>query len=228
MWQSLPTCSGQMTLLPVAALYPGDPERAYRAAWHLAFFDNGFGRDLNAALVAGLAQALVTPIDPLNPGAAWEVILATMRETDPWAFGKIRWTQRSVPRWLDFARASVKSAEGQPARLFATFEKQFAQNHKWEAQVPVVVAFSCLELAEWDPLAALQLCLEWGHDTDSFAQVLGAFVGALHGPGLFRPDWLAAVKDRMQADLHIDWDEECRMLTRLEIAGRKRPLVQQK
>ncbi|MBL9126522.1 MAG: ADP-ribosylglycohydrolase family protein, partial [Verrucomicrobiales bacterium] len=63
MWQGLPTCCGQMSLLPLAALYPGEPERAYRAAYHLAFFDNGFGKDLNASLVAGLAAALTVPVE---------------------------------------------------------------------------------------------------------------------------------------------------------------------
>jgi hypothetical protein len=52
----------------------GEPEKAYRAAYALAFIDNSWGRDMIAALVAGLAVALVTPTDPKAPAAAWERI----------------------------------------------------------------------------------------------------------------------------------------------------------
>jgi ADP-ribosylglycohydrolase len=225
MWQSLPTCCGQMTLLPVAALFAGQPERAYRAAWHLGFFDNGFGRDLNAGLVAALAQALVTPASQSNPRAAWGPVLSALRDTDPFGFAKIRWTQRAVHRWLDFAMRAAKTAEGQPARMFAVFEKEFAQNSKWEAQVPFAVIFGCLAMADFHPLAALQLSMEWGHDTDSFAQLLGAFIGALHGPDLFRGEWRLAVAKRLKADFEVDLEDECKRLTRLMQLGRQTALV---
>lgn len=215
MWQGLPTCCGQMTLLPVAAIYAGEPERAYRAAYDLAFFDNGFGKDMNAALVAGLAVALVTPVEAAAPAKAWEMILSAVRETDPFRHGKIRWSERAVHRWLDLALKFVREADGRPARLFAALEKEFAQTTKWEAQVPFVVTFACLAIAEYDPLAALQLSMEWGHDSDSYAQLTGAFIGALHGPRLFPADWREAVTRRLQADHGVDLEAESRRLTRL-------------
>ena len=55
LWNGLPTCAGQMALLPIGAVFAGDPERAYRAAYELAFIDNGWGKDMIGALVAGLA-----------------------------------------------------------------------------------------------------------------------------------------------------------------------------
>lgn len=225
MWQSLPTCCGQMTLPPLACLFPGRPEAAYRAAWNLAFFDNGFGRDMNAALVAALAQALVVPIDPQQPRRAWEVILATLRTTDPFQFGRIRWSQRAVPRWLDFALDAARSAHGRPARLFAAFEREFQHTIKWEAQVPFAVVFGCLELADYDPLVALQLSMEWGHDTDSYAQLLGAFIGAVHGAALFREEWRHAVAGSLQADFRFNLERECLRLARLARRGESRTLV---
>ena len=110
--------------------------------------------------MAGLAQALVTPLEPGGARAAWTNIFNTMRETDPFRFRKIRWTQRAVDRWLNLALKFAREAEGEPARLFAALEKEFAQASKWEAQVPFVVAFACVALAEGDPLAALQLTQE--------------------------------------------------------------------
>ncbi len=225
MWQSLPTCSGQMTLLPLAALYAGRPEEAYRAAYTLAFFDNGFGKDLNAALVAGLAQALVTPVEPGRERQAFESVLKTMRVTDPFRFRKIRWTERAVDRWLNLALKFARDAKGEPALLFAALEKEFAKTTKWEAQVPFVVAFSCLELAEYDPLAALQLSMEWGHDTDSYAQLVGAFIGALHGASVFPTAWPRAVVERLRIDHGVDLDDECRFLRKLEKTGRTRTLI---
>ena len=37
LWQGLPTCCGQMTSLPLAALYPGKPVNAYRACYELSY-----------------------------------------------------------------------------------------------------------------------------------------------------------------------------------------------
>ncbi len=225
MWQGIPTCSGQMSLLPLAAIHAGQPDRAYRAAYHLGFFDNGFGKDLNAALVAALAVALTVEVDPARPADAWRVILDAMRRTDPYQYGKIRWTTRSVDRWLDRVRSLVDGADRRPARLFAALEREFQSTTKWEAQVPFTVAFACLAMADYDPLAALQLSLEWGHDTDSYAQVVGAFVGALHGPDLFPPEWTRAVSDRLQADFGVDLVEESRFLADLRVRAQDRELV---
>lgn len=220
MWQSLPTCCGQMVLLPMAALFAGQPEAAYRAAYYLGFFDNGFGKDLNAALVAGLAQALTVPAG-LGARPAFEKVLATMRETDPLRFRQIRWSERAVDRWLNLALRLARDARQEPARLFAALEKEFEQTTKWEAQVPFVVVFACFELAECDPLAALQLTMEWGHDTDSYAQVAGALAGALHGSALFAP-WTQPVASRLEADHGFDLEAECRFLEQLRgQAGRQ-------
>lgn len=225
MWQGLPTCCGQMTLPPLAAVFAGRPAEAYRAAYHLAFFDNGFGRDLNAAVVAALAVALVTPADPAAPRAAWAPVLAALRDTDPYRHRQIRWTQRAVDRWLDFALRAARDAEGRPARLFSLFEEQFRHQAKWEAEIPFAVAFGCLALAEFEPLPALQLTLEWGHDTDSYAQLLGAFVGALFGPEIFPAAMREAVAARLAADFHEDLDAQAALLDRLRRRALDEPAV---
>jgi ADP-ribosylglycohydrolase len=226
MWTGLPTCSGQMALLPLAAVFAGDPDGAYRAAWQLGFFDNGWAKDLNAALVAGLAVALVTPLDPGNPRAAWHTVRAAIRNTDPFGHGKIRWTERAVNRWLDMAERLAREADGRPARMFAAWDREFRHNSKWEAQVPVVVAFGALALTGDDPLAAWQLALEWGWDTDSDAQLLGAFIGALHGPDAFAMDWRAAVAARLQADFRVSLRDACELLDRLRLRAQSTRLVE--
>jgi len=216
LWNGLPTCCGQMVLLPLAAIFAGRPVEAYRAAYHLAYFDNGWGRDLNAALVAGLAVALVTPNETGNRSRMWQPVLTAMRQTDPYRYGKVPWTTRSVDRWLDVAHRLAREAQGRPARLFAALDREFRGTIKWEAQVPFVVTFAVLEMAKYHPLAALQLSIEWGHDTDSYAQLLGAFIGALHGVKLFAPKLRRTVARRLKDDYDTDLNAHVELLQRLQ------------
>lgn len=220
MWAGLPTCCGQMSLLPIAALFPGDPDGAYRLAYELAFFDNGFGKDLNGALVAGLAQALVLPSGIEDAAKAWATVFEAMRRTDPYAYGQVPWVQRPVDRWLDLALEIARQAEAQPAAAFAALEAEFEHTIKWEAQVPFVVAFACASLGRYHPLAALELSLEWGHDTDSYAALLGAFVGALHGESVFPTALRQPVEDRLASDYGCLVGESADLLLR---KGRQPP-----
>ena len=190
MWNGLPTCCGQMTSLPLAALFPGDPSGAYRAAYQIGFFDNGWGRDMNAALVAALATALQTPNTGASPTELWRPVLKALRETDPFGYRKVPWCQRAIDRWMDLAHRFTSSADRHPARLFAALEQEFRQTVKWEAQVPFVVSLSVLEMCDYHPVASMQMSMEWGHDTDSYASLTGAFVGAFYGSKAF-PDHLA-------------------------------------
>jgi ADP-ribosylglycohydrolase len=68
----------------------------------------------------------------------------------------------------------------------------------WEAWVPVAVVWACAGIVEYEPLAALQLMMEFGHDTDSYAQVMGAFMGALHGKDVFPAAMRETVNRRMR------------------------------
>lgn len=227
MWVSLPTCMGQMVFPPLAALFAGEPERAYRTAHALGWIDNGFGRDLNAALVAGLAAALVAPSEGMSPRQAWEPVLRALLQTDPYGYGKVRWTQRAADRWFGVAKNMAKEARGRPAELFRALEAEFQYTTKWEAQVPFVVIFSCLEIADYDPLCALQLSMEWGHDTDSYPQLLGAFIGALHGSQLFRREWRETLAARLKDDFAVDIEEQCRLLSRLREKAKTREMVRE-
>jgi hypothetical protein len=200
LWSGLPTCCGQMAFLPLAAVFPGDPVNAYLATYALAFIDNGWGRDLNSAIVAGLATAIALVPDESQPQVSWQKIFDSMRSTDPYAYRQVPWTQRSVDRWLDFIFDAVKRAQRRPEKLFAILENEFQNTTKWQAEVPFVVAFASLAICDFEPLAALQLSVEWGHDTDSYAQLLGAFVGALYGASIFPRAMRNTVEDRLQSD----------------------------
>ncbi|MGL4511720.1 MAG: ADP-ribosylglycohydrolase family protein [Lacipirellulaceae bacterium] len=207
LWVGLTTCCGQMALPPLACAFAGKPNEAYLAAHDVAFIDNGWGRDLNACLVAGLAAALATPTPGDNPGAAWESLAQTMSATDPYRYRDVPWTERAIDRWSRAAREHVAAADGCPAALIASLDAEFAETTKWEAHVCVVAMLAFAELGQYDPLASMQLCLEWGHDTDSYAQLLGAFYGALYGPDVFPAAARKAVATRLEADYGERIDE---------------------
>jgi ADP-ribosylglycohydrolase len=222
LWVGLTTCCGQMTLPPLAAIYPGQPEAAYLAASSVDFLDNGFGRDMNCALVAGLSRALTVKVDNDRPRAAWEQVFAAMRETDPYRYRQVPWSERAVDRWLNFALQTARAANRRPAACFAQLDQEFALTTKWEAHVPYVVIFAALELA------GLQICMEWGHDTDSYAQLLGAFIGALYGPDLFDATMRSAVTTRLAADYGERLDEWVDLLLRLRDLAARRELFQRR
>jgi ADP-ribosylglycohydrolase len=212
MWNGVPTCCGQMSLPPLAAAFAGQPEAAYQAAYQLAFFDNGFGRDMNAALVAALATTLAlsavswTDTDDSHAKAAWAPVLHSLVTTDPFEYGKIPWMERPVAMWTNFAVRTADEAKGSPAHFFAALDQAFANTIKWEAQVPLAVAFGVLALARYRPMAAMALSVEWGHDTDSFAQLLGAFIGARYGANVFPAEARDLVTRRLKLDAGEDVD----------------------
>lgn len=215
LWNALPTCYGQMTLPPLAAIFPGQPEQAYLTAYQLAYFDNGFAKDMNAALVAGLSVALTLNPNEMSAEQMWKQIFNSIQNTDPYAYKLVPWSERAVDRWLNLSDHYVKAANGSPAKLFAMLEKEFLYTTKWEAQVPFVVIFCSIKISNYDALAALQLSIEWGWDHDSYAQLLGAFIGAIYGPEIFDLEMRNTVKQRLQLDYNEQLDEWISILSNI-------------
>ena len=177
-WGGIPTMEGQMPFLPIAALKPFDPEWCYLKTYELGYFDIGVAKDMNSALVAGLARAL-------QPDGDWETLEAAMRDVDPYRYNEVLYVDRQLVRWLDRARSIAGRANGNVKRLFQLLEAELQTIYWWEAWVPIVVVFACAETVDYDPLASMQLIIEFGHDTDSYAQVMGAILGAIHGKDIF-------------------------------------------
>lgn len=190
-WGGIPTMEGQMPFLPIAALNPYDPEWCYKKTYELGYFDVGVAKDMNSALVAGLARAL-------QKDGSWENMERAMREVDPYAYNKTVYVKRELTLWLDRAHQFVEKAEGNVATLFAILENQLQTVYWWEAWVPIVVVMAVAEITDYHPLASMQLILEFGHDTDSYAQVMGAILGAIHGKDVFPESMRNTVNMRMK------------------------------
>lgn len=196
-WGGIPTMEGQMPFLPIAALNPSDPEWCYLKCYELGYFDIGVAKDINSALVAGLARAL-------QEGADWQAVGKAMREVDPYRYNEVLYVRRELTYWLDVASDLVERSEGSIARLFELLETESKAYYWWEAWVPIVVVFACAEMVDYDPMASMQLMMEFGHDTDSYAQVMGALMGAMHGKGVFPKEMRERVNARMKEQFGQD------------------------
>jgi ADP-ribosylglycohydrolase len=214
-WNALPTCYGQMVLTPLATLYPNNPNQAYLSTYQLAYFDNAFAKDMIGCINAGLSKAIVLDATKMSDEQLWTEVINTIRNTDPYDYTKIPWCDRAVHKWLNLVDTFVAKAQGSPAKLFELLEKEFMYTTKWEAQVPFVVIFSCLKICKYNPLAALQLTIEWGWDHDSYAQLFGAFVGAIYGPEIFDKSLRATVAKRLQLDYDEDLEEWAKTLKKM-------------
>ncbi|MEL6132552.1 MAG: ADP-ribosylglycohydrolase family protein [Bacteroidota bacterium] len=194
MWGGIESLAGQLIFLPLAALHPGRPEAAYLHAWSANIFDTGVAKDINSAVVAGLSVALA--------GGDWAEIRSHMLRVDPYKFGQAVYGERPLAKWIDNAESWVSTSQRQPRKLFELLETRLEAQVWWEAWVPVVIMFASLQMVDYHPVAAMQLALEFGHDTDSYLQLMGAFIGAMYGPDVFP----ASMREQVNTQLEQQYD----------------------
>ncbi len=206
LWAGVNNCSGQMMFPPLAVKYAGDPERAYRATYELDFIDTPYAKDMAAALVAGLASVLSSGQDQASVEGRWQCLLEAMQATDPFAYRDVPFAGRQLDQWMTRAREFAERAKGKPKQLYRLLETEGEPVFWWDAHFTMLVPLSMLHLCDFDPLAALHLTLDFGHDTDSYAQVLGCMIGAVHGASVFPERMVEAVESRLQSDFDENVD----------------------
>jgi ADP-ribosylglycohydrolase len=204
-WGGVPTMVGQMPFLPIAALNPSDPEWCYLKTYELGYFDIGIAKDINSALVAGLARAL-------QPDGSWQNFEEAMRTVDPYKYNNVLYVDRQLNKWLDLSHNLVKKADGNIAKLFVLLEENLETTYWWEAWVPIVVVMACAEFVNYHPMASMQLMMEFGHDTDSYAQVMGAVLGAIHGLEVWPKDISKTVNNRMKEQFNQNVDDWMKLI----------------
>ncbi len=207
LWAGVSNCSGQMALLPMAGVFPGQPERAYRETFRLNFIDAPIARDIVSAMNAGLAAVLNPATDGMSAQARWDLLLKTMHQTDPYRFAEVPFAWRQLHRWLDLANSIAQRSEGRPKVAYQLLEDEGKPVYFWDAHFTLLVPLTLLRLCEFEPLAAFHLALDFGHDTDSYAQVLGALAGAVHGMDIWNKELSMAVESRLAADFGESIDD---------------------
>jgi ADP-ribosylglycohydrolase len=207
LWSGVANCSGQMTMPPLAAVFPGQPERAYLETFRLDFIDAPIARDIAAALNAGLAAVLDPACDGMSTDQRWSLLMETIRKTDPYRYSQVPFAGRQLDRWLDLSDSIVRRSQGRPKVAYQLLESEGKPVYYWDAHFTLLVPLTLLSLCEFRPLAAMHLTLDFGHDTDSYAQVLGAMAGAVHGMDIWSKPMVDAVQSRLKADFGESVDQ---------------------
>ena len=203
LWGGIANCSGQMMFPPLAAAFAGFPKAAYRATYALDFIDSPGARDICSALNAGLAAALAPAQENNTKTERWQACLAAMRDIDPLRLSKVPFAGRPLHRWLNLADELVERAAGRPRVLFESLEQDGRPVYWWDAHFTLLVPLTILKFCQFNGLAALHLTLDFGHDTDSYAQVLGCLIGAVEGTQAFP----APIRKQVAARLRADFNE---------------------
>ena len=204
LWAGVNNCSGQMMFPPLAVQYAGEPEPAYRRTYELDFIDSPLARDIASALVAGLAAALAPDRSDnksdISSEERWQTLLEAMRSTDPYGYGEVPFAGRQLDKWLSRAEEFADKADGRPKELYHLLETDGKPVYWWDAHFTLLVPLSMLYLCDFEPLAAMHLTLDFGHDTDSYAQVLGCMIGAVHGALVFPEKFITATESSLRTD----------------------------
>ena len=215
LWSGIDNCSGQMLLTPLSAVYAGHPLEAYQAAYALDFVDAPGARDMAASLVAGLAAVLVDAHPGETSPQRWQRLFETMRQTDPYELTQVPFAGRPLHRWLDLSDQLVEQANGIPRRLFELLETEGKPVYWWDAHFTLLVPITILKFCNYNSLAALHIILDFRHDTDSYAQVLGAMAGAVCGDSLFSVSMMQTIKNRLSVDHGEDLEDWCHTVQQL-------------
>lgn len=193
------TINGQTAFLPMAALNHKDPTWCYKRTFDIDFFETGYAKDFTASIIAGLACAL-------QKGSDMNSFISGVKNTDPYNYKKAPYVERQVNYWMDLSDELVEKADGRIAVLFDLLDQNLEAKYYWESWVPLVVTLSCGKMAKYNPLATMQLILEYGHDTDSALQLAGAIFGALYGKEVWPKQMRDIVKLRVAGDYDQDID----------------------
>lgn len=214
LWSGVPNCSGQMMMLPLAGGFGGDVETTYRRTFELDFIDGPAAKDIAAAFVAGLAGVIVTTAAALSDSQRYRLLESTMRRVDPYRLADVPFVGRPLDGWLDLADSIAQRADGRPKVAFKLLETEGKPVYYWDAHFTLLVPVVMLKLCQYDPLSAMHLIIDFGHDTDSYAQVLGAMVGAVHGDSVFPQHMVDCVTSQLESEFGESIDHWVDLLTK--------------
>ena len=200
LWAGVNNCSGQMLLPPLAAGFAGDPDAAYRKAFELDFVDASQAKDFTGALVAGLSSVLTPDARGSSVDDRWQLVLKTMRDTDPFGYRDVPFAGRRLDKWLDKSQELAGRANKSPKKLYELLESEGKPVFWWDAHFTLLVPLTMLHFCEFNSMAAIHLTLDFGHDTDSYAQVLGCLAGAVEGSNIFPANMQEAAQSTLAED----------------------------
>jgi hypothetical protein len=158
----------------IGLFFPGDPERAYRAAWELGFLDLAHAREANGLFAAALALCPGEPRDILRRALAINPFSLGMEFEPPY------YVHRLAPL---VERAPVGAPDHEVARWLSV---ELRHTHVFDPLRALAVAFVSAIQCEGDASRALRVAVNFHdehrfHDIDCHGSITGALVGALFG-----------------------------------------------
>jgi len=187
-------CAG-MLYAPVLGLpYPGDPYQAYKAAFRLGLFDQGYARDITALTASMVAAAL-------NEKATPDSILSVFRTIDPNQYFRSRLFSRESFRTLQTAQFIASEAKKlstcadespaiqlkadslascQTIAAFSMLDQQ-NQHSPAHAQEILLVTLTSMIFSDFDFRNSIEFIANYGRDNDTSGAVAGAILGAYLG-----------------------------------------------
>lgn len=191
LWGGMSTQAGQMVFLFEAISHLKNPKQGYLDVWNMNWIDQAQAKDVTSTIVS-LSSLLLK-------GNDFHLALDEVKSIDPFKFNHVLYVPRRVNALIDQALSISKRAKNNPHELFKLFNQELKAVTWWEDYVPFVMSIALVDFIGLEhPLAAIKLANDFGHDTDSVASLLGAWIGAIHGKNIFSSSDLVIVEERLK------------------------------
>lgn len=208
-----PTNGAIMANSPLGLICACRSDEAYQLGFDLAFFTDGHAKTAAAMMVAAVAEAMrpdATVDGIIEAVRTAHLQFARRREGDHWH--TTPWRYDPNLRFLDEALAIARRERD----VFAIREpliNLLEWGHLFSESVhTLVVALAMFVAAEGDLRKSVIGAVMYGRDKDSYASVVGALAGALHGVDAVPPEW---VQPMLDANPEPDMHSYARRLTEL-------------
>jgi ADP-ribosylglycohydrolase len=191
-----PTNGAIMANSPLGLICACRPEEAYQLGFDLAFFTDGHAKTAAAMMVTAVAEAMrptATVDGVIEAVRSAHLRFARRREGDHWH--TTPWRYDPNLKFLDEALAIARRERD----VFAIREplmNLLEWGHLFSESVhTLVVALSMFVAAQGDLRQSIIGAVMYGRDKDSYASVVGALAGALHGADAVSAEWSQPVLD---------------------------------
>ena len=187
-------CAGMLYAPALALPYPGHPDQAYRAAYRLSIFDQGYARDITGLTAAMTAAAL-------DGKPTLGKVMDVFRGIDPHGYFRSRLFGRAAFQTYQNAQYIVDQAKTvnqiassglevlpkidslEASRMITAYQALDRQNQHSPAHAQEILLISLVAMlyADFDFQKAIEFLTNYGRDNDTTGAVVGAILGAFHG-----------------------------------------------
>ena len=194
-WGGQPVSAALMMNSPIGLIHPCDPTGAYQAAQEIAFISEGYAQTAANIVAASVAAAMVpnTNVDAIISAALRTA--GSLRVQGPhfirWKYGPN--VGQPVERLIEEAISIAHEIKDVFEIRAVYYERLNYLPIMVDAAQAIAVSLGMLVAADGDPQLALHGAVNYGRDCDTYASVVGALVGALHGIDALPAEWAETI-----------------------------------